>query len=405
MAKRLLLNTTAILSVLAFLFCAYSPLTAASVEEKDGTLVIGEVMKIHSKILDEERTLWIHLPDDYTSSTDHYPVLFLLDGSGNFLHVTGLIDFLYKNSLIPSMIIVAVLNTDRNRDFLPTRMNDFPPVAGADKFLAFIKDELTTFVDENYRTASYRILCGHSYGGLFTIYSFLNYPGLFNASIAISPSAYWDDRLMFKKAEALFAGKPDLKNFIYIAASGGDKEEIRTASKDFAALLEKLNPKGLESHFLFLENEDHGSGPHRALYNALETLYSGWRIDTKALETMPLDGIREHYRKLSEKYGYQIPIPNGTIDFKAFLLYRAKKYDEAIELIKFNVANHPDFPIGYRNLGWLYKTTGKLELALKNYEIALKLAEKTNHRILQSVKEMITQITEEMKAKEKTKTD
>jgi tetratricopeptide (TPR) repeat protein len=212
---------------------------------------------------------------------------------------------------------------------------------------------------------------------------------------------------MFKKAEDLFAGNPDLKHFFFISASGGDKEAIRTATKDFAALLEKKSPKGIERHYLFLEKEDHGSVVHRVIYSALEALYSGWRIEYKTLETIPLNEIRDHYRKLSEKFGYQIPIPEGTINFKAFLLYRAKKYDESVETAKFNVANYPESAGTHLNLGRAYNAAGKPDLAVKSYETALKLAEKNNDAKLPIIKKELSRLLEEMKSKgkEKTKTD
>jgi predicted alpha/beta superfamily hydrolase len=57
-------------------------------------LVIGELIKIHSRILNEDRALLVYLPGGYASSREEYPILFLLDGDYHFHHVTGIIDFL-----------------------------------------------------------------------------------------------------------------------------------------------------------------------------------------------------------------------------------------------------------------------------------------------------------------------
>jgi predicted alpha/beta superfamily hydrolase len=369
----------------------------AAAMEKDKDLVIGKIINIHSKILNEDRPLWVYVPDGYTSSQAEYPVLYLLDGSSHFHHVTGIIEVLSRLSRMPRMIVIAIPNTDRNRDFLPTRMDNFPPMAAADKFLAFLKEELIPFVDKNYRTVPYRTLCGHSFGGLFSIYSFLDSPELFNAYIIISPSVYWDDRLMFKKAEGFFQKHPGMKKFIFMTAAGKDKEAIRTATRDFAQLLEKKAPKGLVWQYHFMEKEDHGSTVHPTIYNALQFFYSGWRLSRRELTEMSLEDIRKHHRKLSERYGYEIPVPERMVDYKGYLLFREKKYAEAIEVLKFNVKDHPNSAYAYDRLGTVYEAAGKLDLAKTNYETAVRLAEKKNHSRLSTFRKNLSLLLEKMK--------
>ena len=61
--------------------------------------------------------------------------------------------------------------------------------------------------------------------------------------------------------------------------SVGDLEDdrIRVPVNDFAEFLEKNRPKGLDVHYSFMENETHNTIPHRAFYNALESLFKDWR--------------------------------------------------------------------------------------------------------------------------------
>ena len=40
---------------------------------------------IHSKSVNEDRTVWVHTPPEYDASTDNYPVLYLLDGGSYFI--------------------------------------------------------------------------------------------------------------------------------------------------------------------------------------------------------------------------------------------------------------------------------------------------------------------------------
>ena len=102
------------------------------------------------------------------------------------------------------MIIVAIVNVDRNRDYTPTYAPkqkgglEFPTSGKADKFLEFLKSELFPYVESNYRTQPYRIITGWSLGGLFTVFTYLEHPEYFSAYLAISPSLWWDNESMLK---------------------------------------------------------------------------------------------------------------------------------------------------------------------------------------------------------------
>lgn len=381
------LAAAAVFLILTGLVLAAPPTPA---EEETERLEIGELLKIDSKILGEERPILVYVPDDYASSGVSYPVLYLLDGSYHFHHATGIIDFLSKLDRMPRMIVVGIPNIDRNRDFLPTRVDDFPPIAGADKFLAFIREELAPFMDKHYRTVPYRILCGHSYGGLFGIYSLVSSPGLFQAYIIVSPSVYWDDRSMFNKTGELFKQTPGLKGFFYVTAAGGDREAIRFAAKDFSGLLEKEAPKGFEWYYRFMEKEDHNSTFHRVFYDALETLYTGWWLSSDQLSRMSLPDIREHYTKLSRKYGYEISATKRSLDLKEYLLREENKFEEAIAVMEYRVSVYPGSSVAHFRLGRLYEAAGKMDLAKTNFEKAIELGEQDKDSRLPVYKEALS---------------
>src|ERR1700754_5204740 len=61
---------------------------------------------IASKIMAESRTLWIHVPEDYYTTENTYPVLYLLDGDTHFNYGARLADFLAgrDRNRIPDLI-------------------------------------------------------------------------------------------------------------------------------------------------------------------------------------------------------------------------------------------------------------------------------------------------------------
>ncbi len=194
-----------------------------SLAQKSGEPVnIGHVETIRSEILQEDRDVIVYRHPEYDQSRLSYPVLYVLDADDHFLMAANAVRFLGVNTLIPKMLVVAIRNTDRWRDLTPpgdkSLKGDFPTSGGSDNFLRFLKDELIPHIDQTYRTEPYRILSGHSLGGLMTGYAFLNEPELFQAYITIDPSYWWNSRAIPELAAGFFSADKhrNLKTRIYI---------------------------------------------------------------------------------------------------------------------------------------------------------------------------------------------
>lgn len=359
-------------------------LPAVEVQEKTNALVIGQAIKIDSKILNEERPIWVYLPEDYNSSKyKKYPVLYMLDGAYHFHHITGAVQVLAKRQRIPQMIIIAIpyINYDlRDRDLWPTSVNGRPPVAAADKFLAFIKKELIPFTEKNYRTDPYRILLGHSSAGLFSVYALIENPELFNTYLSISPSLYWDDRIIFKKWEAFSLKKSITKRKLFLSVADGDRDQIRISGIDFAELLKKKKPEGLEVQYSYLKNEDHGSIVHRAFYNNIEDLFIDWRLTSGQIESMSFEQLKEYYSNLSNKFGYKIQVPSWASLPIARRLTTAGEKEKALEILKFIIEQDPNESEAYFLIGYFHDIAGELELAREKCETAMSLIDESDSK-------------------------
>ena len=135
-------------------------------------------LEIHSKVLNEDRVVWVRTPPGYQQSKDVYPVVYQTDAPENVNEIGSTIDFLVDNRRIPQLLVVGIGNTDRRRDLTPTQadvknadgtVTKYPTSGGGDKFLDFIQTELMPEIEKRYRTAPYRIFVGHSLGGLLAI--------------------------------------------------------------------------------------------------------------------------------------------------------------------------------------------------------------------------------------------
>ena len=258
--------------------------------------ISSDVLVIPSKILQEDRTVYIHYPKGDSSNVNkRYPVLYLLDGESHFDMLSQYIDYLsrWDVNVIPAMIVVGIVNTKRTRDLTPTEsiINYFgkpdtnavswmKPSGGNAQFLQFIRDELMPTIEMNYKTKPYRIFAGHSFGGIASINCMLTHPDLFNAYIAVSPSFWWDGEYVLKLADKkLIKGAALNKTLFYSDANEGvsDSSSYHTNLLKFDTLLANKALTGLNYTYKYYPTENHMTEPMVAYYDALRFIYKDWK--------------------------------------------------------------------------------------------------------------------------------
>ena len=171
-------------------------------------------------------------------------MLYLLDGGDYFEPFVGLVQFLTMYEMVPEMIVVAIPHGDRMNELTFSPSNEengnWPSSGGAESFHRFLEEELIPSIDESYRTHSFRILVGHSLGGLFAVESLSRHPGLFQATIALSPSLYWNQFEWLRSATTLFADVSTPRHFLFL--SGEQKDEEGPADWMSSRALSTLGP-------------------------------------------------------------------------------------------------------------------------------------------------------------------
>ena len=224
MRKSKVFKFLCILSVLSFV-AFFSKPGVAQVEGDD--VVIGKSLTMTSKILKREVPVLISVPDGYDAGSTNYPVLYDM-GSFNFTYDCGTVEMLARGSYIPNMIVVGV--PPLQRGYVPTPYEERgEEPAGADLSVKFLKEELIPFVEKHYRTNSFRILHGHSVGGLFTMYTLFNYPDLFTAYIAGSPWFQTNDQYWLKNIEKMAKVRKVDDKFLFMTV-GKEEAELTAVS-------------------------------------------------------------------------------------------------------------------------------------------------------------------------------
>lgn len=277
-----------------------------SAQESNPDIVIGKKHSVHSEILNQDRPFMVYLPQGYEEATIKYPVMYLLDGGGNFNHTTACVQLLARNGRIPEMIVIGIPNTDdRTRDLTPKWESNtgFPSAGGADNMLSFIKQELMPYVNEKFRTNDYKLLVGHSFGGLFAIHTLVNHPGSFNSYLAISPSLWWNNQILAtEEAQTYLSSSPDVIGHLFITL-GDEKGDMLQGVQKLTAFLAQNAPKDLKWKFDHMPEESHGTVPYRSTYNGLQFIFSEWNLTAQHQAFLEMSGNPvEVYEKNIQKY-------------------------------------------------------------------------------------------------------
>lgn len=243
------------------------------------TLANTTTKYLTSKYNGQKYQIKVHFPKNYKiDKQKKYPVLYVIDAETNFGGISYIVQRLIKDKRIPEIIVVGIAyDTDyenfyklRSRDLTPEKIK--PGNGGAPLFSKFIESELFLYINENFRTKkNERAIYGHSYGGLFGTYVFLNKPSLFNKYLLLSPSLWFNKNMLIKQIRKTDF---DIGNNMLYMASGKLEPRIDDLQIEFIQVLKSKNidVKKLKSEIK--ENETHRTIFGVGFTNGLRFLYS-----------------------------------------------------------------------------------------------------------------------------------
>jgi predicted alpha/beta superfamily hydrolase len=164
-----------------------------------------------SAFLARPRDVVVYLPPAYETLAAPCPVLYLHDGQNLFeperAHIPGqywrvgeTVDALIADATIPPTIVVGIDNTGTSRiqEYTPTADAKLGGGLAGD-YGRVLTEELKPFIDRTYRTRpgpADTALGGSSLGGLVTLHVGFTRPHVFGALVAMSPSVWWDRRVI-----------------------------------------------------------------------------------------------------------------------------------------------------------------------------------------------------------------
>jgi uncharacterized protein len=344
-----------------FLFFALIPAAIAAQNKQDDAMAYGKKIIIQSKVLNEDRTLWLRLPSSYTDSMhapQRYPVMYVLDGKSAFFPLAGVVSFMSEkenvNFQVPEMIVVGVDTENRLRDLTPNESSRQPNgkkaqntsqqlmmkgSGGGENFLKFLTDEVFPAIESGYRTLPYRLYVGHSLGGLTSTYTMLKHPGIFNSYIAIDPSLWWDSARWVNEA-AIMLKNYDTKKIQRYYVSVIDSSQNKANSNfhiqsihRLGSMLTAASVTNLKHKVDVIPGTDHSSIPLLSWYNGLLFVFEGYHKSHFDYLQNP-DLLETHFNDLEKKIGLKMPPPQDIFEILIHYLTSPNRFPDKVKALK-----------------------------------------------------------------------
>ncbi len=280
-----------------FLFFVLSMITNMATATESGyhKALLGEQKLIQSVVLNQQRSFFVRLPENYYNSDRHYPVVYLLDANsfyaGNiYQEAVALMTKLEKLDEIPELILVGIQSEQWYQDVV-TRPN---------KFENYIAHEVATHIRNSYRTLPTQILAGHSYAGAFVSGAVPVKDKNFDLLLSISP-IYPSMEYIERITNRYSAVK---QHSIELVIVDGDESPMdKQILKQSANVLNRdlinfsYHSKALDGHMSVLSS---------GLSHGLKEFFSDFRFPSRKMTKTNLytiESLHAYYKNRDAKYG------------------------------------------------------------------------------------------------------
>jgi enterochelin esterase-like enzyme len=287
------------LALILLLGLVQACLLAPSVQAGPVTLANTETFTFKSEQVADEFFIKVAYPRDYASSGKRYPVLYVTDAETNFGALQYVAQRLAKDDLIPEVILVGIAYDTSYRAFYRLRARDLrpsipedpaldlggrPDEGAAEDFAAFLREELIPHIDARFRTLENdRAYYGHSYGGLFGVWSLMYEADLFNRYVILSPSLWWGELVRGQPrvshgyhilpARAKTNGSPETNARVFVA-SGELEPRIDTLQEAWVTAIRPRLDATVAMRDLIYPDETHRTIFGRGIMDGLRFVYA-----------------------------------------------------------------------------------------------------------------------------------
>lgn len=237
-----------------------------------------------------------------------YPVLFVLDGNAYFATASQVARTLYERpnqAVRKSMMIVGIgypqtqsfHRQARAMDYTPPSMQyhttDADEIGGAERFYQMIESRFISTIEQHWRlNKRHRGLFGHSYGGLFGLYTLIHHPQSFGYYYLASPSLWWNQGQIIKDLPRLSTEVVDQSVHQILVTVGELEDGKRRFDFDASQNLPLSDPSAESLHYYLKDRlgntivdyqlngaHNHGMNAYPSLARAVDLFYQSCLAD------------------------------------------------------------------------------------------------------------------------------
>lgn len=238
-----------------------------------------ETDTVSSLYVKDKFVISIKKPAGYSQQKKYHHV-YITDGSiGMGDYILGKSDG-WKATIPSTCIIIAIShigdwNEKRPRDFIPSDIskNSAMSFGKANLFYLFLQKELIPAIEKKLTNKKDRVFIGHSFGGLFCLYTLFKEDKLFDKHFSISPSI-WANYYELDKIEEAFSKKNKrLKAEVTIYVGGLEfLNKVLYSSRSFYKTMSERKYAGLTIAKNEIGNANHFSIRKPAIDKIFESL-------------------------------------------------------------------------------------------------------------------------------------
>lgn len=308
----------------------------------------------------------IYIPKDYETDTIHkYPIAIVLNDEYLFNLYKGNAQLFADADLAPRQIVVGI-HTDQstNKDVSVVKQNLGLTKSG-NVFFNFIKKDLLTYIQANYKTSPFLTLVGEGRAANYITYFLGENKPIFNAYVCIAPKFTERTNRLIESYNLKRLENIDNTYFIYSSNSYNHDEKYKKDFIDLGTFLSSFDQKKLKVQFdSFKDSPNKLSSISESVPRAFSHIFKLYRniskeeFNEKIKDLEPQDAVKyleQRYIDLEYLYGTNLNVRLEDFYTIEGIVMDKMDGDYLRVLGDFALIKHPNLPLGDYYMGMFYE--------------------------------------------------
>ncbi|WP_369048734.1 alpha/beta hydrolase-fold protein [Tenacibaculum sp. UWU-22] len=335
--------------------------------------------KFTSKELYGVRDLKIYLPEGYKEETHNYPLAIVIDTDNLFnLYVENAKLFASKDRAPKQVVVGISLDKTKEEDIYYDK-DTYRLTGGNVKFINFIKKEIISFIEKNYRISPFITIVGEGMAANI-ITAFLNEDtSLFNAYVCINPIFPPTITEKVSSYQVYRFGKEDNQFYYYLNNLPFYSKSEKKALTMLKTYFNSLSAKNFHFKYDDMNSPNYLSAMSEAIPRAINVIFELYRgisekeYNEKIKNLSPQEAIaylEKKYLEIDYLFGVDLGIRIKDIYAIENIVIDREGGRYLLDFGEMIVNVYPKSHIGDYYIGLYYEKQNQRDLALEYYKKA-----------------------------------